>query len=233
MQGSAGQSYRLQRIKAISFDGDMTLWDFEAVMRHSLGRALAELHWCLPESLLADLTIDRMIEIRDTVAEELQGQSLNLEHIRLEAFVRALHIIGVRDPDLAAHINAVYLKHRFQDIRTYCPFSTLFNIGMSSGWCRMGTAILSGAVSRDASGLRCLPAIDPPVRFGGTEDRTQSVLPTPIISGIDPGLRRDDSVAGSIFSHDDERIARRRSAMNDGRDSDRRAGHLPEGMTRR
>ena len=63
MQASAGQSYRLQRIKAISFDCDMTLWDFEAVMRHSLGRALAELHRCLLESLLTDLTIDRMIEI--------------------------------------------------------------------------------------------------------------------------------------------------------------------------
>jgi putative hydrolase of the HAD superfamily len=88
-------------------------------MRHSLGRALAELHRCLPESLLTDLTIDRMIEIRDTVAEELQGQSLSLEHIRLEAFVRTLHIIGVRDPNLAAHINAVYLKRRFQDIPTY------------------------------------------------------------------------------------------------------------------
>ena len=37
--------------------------DFEAVMRHSLGRALAELHRCLLESLLTDLTIDRMIEI--------------------------------------------------------------------------------------------------------------------------------------------------------------------------
>jgi phosphoglycolate phosphatase-like HAD superfamily hydrolase len=44
MQGSAGQAYRFQRIKAISFDGDMTLWDFEAVLRHSLGRALAEPH---------------------------------------------------------------------------------------------------------------------------------------------------------------------------------------------
>jgi FMN hydrolase / 5-amino-6-(5-phospho-D-ribitylamino)uracil phosphatase len=68
-----------------------------------------------------------MIEIRDTVAEELQGQSLSLEHIRLEAFVRTLHIIGVRDPDLAAHINAVYLKHRFQDIRTYPDVLSVFD----------------------------------------------------------------------------------------------------------
>ena len=33
---------RLSRIKAISFDGDMTLWDFQKVMRHSLGYALTD-----------------------------------------------------------------------------------------------------------------------------------------------------------------------------------------------
>jgi len=32
----------LSHIKAISFDGDMTLWDFEKVMRRSIEYALAE-----------------------------------------------------------------------------------------------------------------------------------------------------------------------------------------------
>jgi len=32
----------LSHIKAISFDGDMTLWDFEKVMRRSIENALAE-----------------------------------------------------------------------------------------------------------------------------------------------------------------------------------------------
>jgi HAD superfamily hydrolase (TIGR01549 family) len=118
-QGSVKQIDRMQRIKAISFDGDMTLWDFEAVMRHSLRHALAELHKRLPASQLVDLTIDRMIEIRNAVATELRGQSLNLEEIRLEAFVRTLRTIGLDDHDLAAHLNAVYLKHRFEDIQLY------------------------------------------------------------------------------------------------------------------
>ena len=47
MRASAGigcrKMNRSGRIKAISFDGDMTLWDFEKVMRHSLSLALAEL----------------------------------------------------------------------------------------------------------------------------------------------------------------------------------------------
>jgi phosphoglycolate phosphatase-like HAD superfamily hydrolase len=38
----------LQDIRAISFDGDMTLWDFEKVMRHSLGLVLAELRTYRP-----------------------------------------------------------------------------------------------------------------------------------------------------------------------------------------
>jgi|GEM_PF-5659764 hypothetical protein len=77
--GSLGQ------IKAISFDGDMTLWDFEKVMRHSLGYALEELRKCLPGEASANLTIDQMIEIRNEVAAQLKGKSTNLEEIRLSA----------------------------------------------------------------------------------------------------------------------------------------------------
>jgi phosphoglycolate phosphatase-like HAD superfamily hydrolase len=107
MQDRISQAHRLRRIRAISFDGDMTLWDFDAVMRHSLSHTLTELQAHLPANLLVDLTIDRMIEIRDAVAEELRGHSLSLEEIRLEAFVRTLQSIGVKDSDLAARLNAV------------------------------------------------------------------------------------------------------------------------------
>jgi hypothetical protein len=92
MRNSISQIDHRRRIKATSFDGDMTLWDFEAVMRHSLRHALAELHKCLPGNNLVELMIDRMIEIRDAVAAGLEGQSLSLEQIRLEAFVRTLSI---------------------------------------------------------------------------------------------------------------------------------------------
>jgi phosphoglycolate phosphatase-like HAD superfamily hydrolase len=34
---------RIASVKAISFDGDGTLWDFERVMRHSLQFVLKEL----------------------------------------------------------------------------------------------------------------------------------------------------------------------------------------------
>ena len=104
-------------IKAISFDGDMTLWDFEKVMRNSLAHALDELREHVPGSKSADLTVDRMIEIRNTVAEELRGGAL--EWIRLEAFRRTIAAIGSDNHELAAHLNSVYLKHRFENIQLY------------------------------------------------------------------------------------------------------------------
>ena len=38
---------------------------------------------------------------------------------------------------------------------------------------------------------------DPPVRFGGRGDRTQSVLPTPIMTTMGTGLRRCDKIAAT------------------------------------
>src|SRR6516164_3051260 len=106
-------------IKAISFDGDMTLWDFEKVMRNSLAHALDELRARLPGDKCADLTVDRLIEIRNTVAEELKGKGVALEWIRLEAFRRTIAAIGSDNHELAAHLNSVYLKHRFENIELY------------------------------------------------------------------------------------------------------------------
>jgi len=106
-------------IHAISFDGDMTLWDFEKVMRHSLGYCLAELRKRLPGRATSDLTIERMIETRDTVAEEREGKTVNLEEVRFQAFRRTLGEIGLPNDELAVELNALYLKHRFEDLELY------------------------------------------------------------------------------------------------------------------
>lgn len=105
-------------VKAISLDADGTLWDFEKVMRHSLNHVLRELKKLDPDA--ADtLDIDRMIEIRDGVANELKGGVTSLEDIRLEAFRQTLKDIGRPSDALASHLNQVYLEHRFEDIRLY------------------------------------------------------------------------------------------------------------------
>ena len=112
-------SGKIPQIRAISFDGDMTLWDFEKVMRNSLTHVLAELREQLLGSVCVDLTVDRMIEIRNAVAEELKGKQAALEAIRLEAFRRTIAALGSDNQELAAHLNSVYLKHRFADIELY------------------------------------------------------------------------------------------------------------------
>lgn len=105
-------------IRAVSFDGDGTLWDFEKVMRHSLGYALRELERLDPRAAEA-LSVERMIEIRNTVAAELEGRTTNLEQIRLEAFRRTLSAVVRPNDQIAAVLNRVYLKHRFEDVELF------------------------------------------------------------------------------------------------------------------
>ena len=107
------------QISTISFDGDMTLWDFRKVMRHALKQTLAELQKQVPTPRALKLTIDEMIAIRDRLAEEVKGEIWSLLEIRRRAFERTLEHVGHPDKDLAAHLNTVYRKHRFEDIELY------------------------------------------------------------------------------------------------------------------
>lgn len=105
-------------IKAISFDGDGTLWDFEKVMRHSLRHVLKELEKVDPKAATM-LDIEKMITIRNRLAEKMKSKETNLEEIRLKAFLQALKDIGRPNDALASHLNTVYLKHRFEDIELF------------------------------------------------------------------------------------------------------------------
>jgi putative hydrolase of the HAD superfamily len=109
---------RITGIKAISFDADGTLWDFQKVMRQSLGDALRELEQADPAAA-SMLDIEKMIEIRNRVADELKGRVTNLETVRLEAFRQTLKVSGRPNDALASHLNQVYLKHRFEDIELF------------------------------------------------------------------------------------------------------------------
>jgi 2-haloalkanoic acid dehalogenase type II len=108
----------LTGIKAISFDADGTLWDFQQVMRHSLGKVMEELEHLDPQAAAA-LDIDRMIAIRNRVADELKGKTTNLEDIRFQAFRRTLEEINRPNEELARHLNEVYFRHRFEDTEPY------------------------------------------------------------------------------------------------------------------
>ncbi len=116
------------QISTISFDGDMTLWDFMKVMRHSLKHTLTELQRQVPTARVLELTVDEMIVIRNQFAEEVKGRIWNLEEIRLRAFERTLEYVGCPDKELAAHLNAIYLKHRFKDVELYPDVVSTFDV---------------------------------------------------------------------------------------------------------
>ena len=102
---------RLTGIKAISFDVDGTLWDFDGTARFALGQVLAELarHDVGAAEIL---DVPTLTEIRDRVHEELRGKVTDLNEIRRESFKRVLRDIDRADDSLAARLADVYFKHR-------------------------------------------------------------------------------------------------------------------------
>ena len=105
---------KLTGIKAVSFDVDGTLWDFEGAMRRSLRQVLLELAWIDPEAA-AVLDVDRMIAIRERVHDDWVGPVPDLEDVRRESFWQTLRDIGRPDDALASRLSNVYFQHRYAD----------------------------------------------------------------------------------------------------------------------
>lgn len=109
---------RLAGVRAISFDADNTLYDFNKVMRHSLEVVLAHLVGRYPDAKRS-LDIEALIRVREEVFQAMRGKEVSLEAIRLEAFRETLRRIGHPDDAFAEEINETYLRHRFEDVELY------------------------------------------------------------------------------------------------------------------
>ncbi len=106
-------------IRLVAFDGDNTLWDFEAAMRSALRSTLDELWTVQPGPSTAALTVERMIQIRNRVAAELEGRVADLAVVRYAAFERTLEEVGISDAALAARLNAMFFAVKAQQLQPF------------------------------------------------------------------------------------------------------------------
>ena len=108
----------LNGIKAISFDVDGTLWNFESVMRRSLSQVLQELKRIDPVAA-AQLDVDLMIDIRERVHTELMGTGKDLVEVRRESLRQILKDVGRPNEEIASRLFDVYFKHRHVTAQLY------------------------------------------------------------------------------------------------------------------
>ena len=110
---------KLTEIKAVSFDVDGTLWDFEAAKRRALAEVLKEL--ARRDDVAAAMPdVDCLVRIRDRVHEELRGKVNDLKEIRLESFRQALGDVGRPNGTLAEHLGNVYFEYRDRGQQLFC-----------------------------------------------------------------------------------------------------------------
>ena len=100
------------------FDGDQTLWDFQAMMRRALAATIGELRRLRPGTG-GDMSVEAFVTDREAATERLRGRVTNLEQVRFEAFRQSLARLRLQDDDLAAHLNKFYLQRRFADVMLY------------------------------------------------------------------------------------------------------------------
>ena len=103
----------LTAIRAISFDVDGTLSDFDTVMRRAMDQTLVYLDK-IDREAAALLDVDTMIAIRDRTHDELKGKVYDLLQVREESFKGALREIGRPNDALGSKLTEVYLGHRYE-----------------------------------------------------------------------------------------------------------------------
>ena len=109
----------LVKIKIISFDGDGTQWDFRPAMESALALTLQQLQVIVGNEATQQLTVQKMIEIRDSAAMELGEGVVTHEEIRYAAFLRTLEYVGAPTQAAAQQLYRIYMDARFSGVRPY------------------------------------------------------------------------------------------------------------------
>jgi FMN hydrolase / 5-amino-6-(5-phospho-D-ribitylamino)uracil phosphatase len=109
----------LRRVRAISFDGDGTLWDFESSMRTALAGSAAAL---AEAGLRRDgerVTPEWLAAVREEVAADPLLAGAGVEAIRLAAFEEATWRCEPARADLAPALFERYVADRFAALRPF------------------------------------------------------------------------------------------------------------------
>ena len=93
------------RIRAVSFDGDGTLWDFDRVMRDALQAVLDKLARVAGPSSVRGLSVDSLKHIRDTLAARESSSALDHHRLRRESFAILLRDLDLYDDALHARLS--------------------------------------------------------------------------------------------------------------------------------
>lgn len=112
--------------RLLSFDGDMTLWDFEAGMRAALDATRRLLIERRPQMADTLADIQPMIAIRDRLLADPGAAGLSFAEIRRRAFQTLLAEYDAPDDALAAELYDAYLQHRFDTTPLYADTAALF-----------------------------------------------------------------------------------------------------------
>ena len=101
----------LTGIKAISFDVDSTLWDFDEALERGLTAALNELQ-SVNEPAAERLSVAVMNQAWQRERDELPGGVTDLNQLRHDSMRRALADIGIKDVMLAGRMSDAYFEER-------------------------------------------------------------------------------------------------------------------------
>lgn len=112
-----------RHITTITFDMDDTLWDFQSAMERALEVTLERLRLMAPGDAARRLTVEKMMEIRDEVADELGEGATTQEEIRYTAMVRTVDHVGYRARGAAEDLYRLYWEARIAGAKPYADVS--------------------------------------------------------------------------------------------------------------
>lgn len=142
--------HKVKPRRVISFDGDNTLWDFDAAQRQALSKVRDAISGYSPVRDIPN--VDRMIAIRAQVGEELGEETASLRAMRREGIRRAVVEAGISPPEeFLDELFETFMTARDEAITPYPDVVSALRNVKSSGWT---TALLTnGNANTEAAGL--------------------------------------------------------------------------------